>query len=291
MPAHQQRLHKPFFVWKWDSWQVFIHQNLLQPHPFSLLWAHPLPPPQNNNTQTLLPKYIAPPPSTLSSACLLIGRGANGVPVGYAREGCTSLCGALCACVRTYWLVNRVWRLHTRVTEANVSCWWTIASEESHAEQSLLACFYAKARDRQPECSAHWAATLPGHPPPSPLLSTSSTVVILADTTHKGLILAASFSSRDLLYFSSSSDPLQPGCLPVQHYAVSVRLLATVYHISGKPASSSPCIPSSSSASSFRERIRTGLQPLGSLFFCRWKLVGPPAYIFFYHLMHFMSRR
>lgn len=95
-----------------------------------------------------------------------------------------------------------------------------------------MACFYAKERDHQPECRAHRAAVLPGHPPPppSPLLSTSSTVLILADTTHKGLMLAASSSSR-ALSSSSSSDPPQPGCSPVRQDVVSVRPLTTVSHL------------------------------------------------------------
>jgi len=38
------------------------------------------------NVQTLPPKMYAPPPSPLSSACLLIGSRANGVPTGYEKK-------------------------------------------------------------------------------------------------------------------------------------------------------------------------------------------------------------
>lgn len=67
------------------------------------------------------PRIVPPlPPPPLSCACLLIGSRANSVPTGYEREGRASLCGAWCACVRAYWSVNTVCRLHTRVAGAHV---------------------------------------------------------------------------------------------------------------------------------------------------------------------------
>lgn len=106
----------------------------------------------------------------------------------------------------------------------------------------------------------------------SSLLLSSSTVVILADTKHKGLNAGCIFQQQDsllcLLQLWSSTARLfacKAGCC--------VSETATVYHISGISAwlpssSSAHCIPSSSSSgSSFRERISTGLQPRGGILY------------------------
>lgn len=166
--SNQQRLHKPVCETKRKHGaNAHSSEIISQPHPFPFPWAisqhkkqYPDPPPE----------AYAPPPCSLSSACLLIGSGANGAPTGYEREGCTSLCRAWCACVCTYWSVNTVCHLHMCAADAHAPQWWNIASEEAFPEQSPLACFYVRPEERQAECSARQAAAFPGLPPPSHLL-------------------------------------------------------------------------------------------------------------------------
>ncbi|CAB1427283.1 unnamed protein product [Pleuronectes platessa] len=66
-----------------------------------------------------------------------------------------------------------------------------------------------------------------------------------------------------LLSFPFCSSPPPTRCSAVGLY--SRTLLAAVYHVSGIPAwlpsSSAPCIPSSCSVGSFKEGVRTRLQP------------------------------
>lgn len=112
---------------------------------------------------------------------------------------------------------------------------------------------------------------------PSLLLSSSYTMVILADTTHKGLyadcILYRHSSFLFLLQLWSST------AFVIRMY--SGTLHAAVYHISGIPAQLSfsssassaytffpaPCIPSYCSVGSFRECMSARLQPWGGWFF------------------------
>lgn len=124
-----------------------------------------------------------------------------------------------------------------------------------------------------------------------PLLFSSSTVVILADTMHKGLNAgcisplppALIFYSQAVFLYSRTrflydcfllyitSLEYQPGCLL---------------------SSSAPCILSSCLAVSFRECIRKGLHPWGGFFFVSLESGGNTGSFFiFYHLMCLCSRR
>lgn len=66
--SNQERLHKPVCDLKWGLWQVPIHQNHLQPHPF-FPWA--VPPPDTKHTIQTLPRKICPSPLRPLLVCSL----------------------------------------------------------------------------------------------------------------------------------------------------------------------------------------------------------------------------